>query len=68
MTYKVTLYGGLGSLLYDLGYDGNGNKRTLADLDYLAGGDDELNFVINKTNVAAAWATDAAAGEPASLW
>lgn len=68
VTYKVTLYGGLGSLLYDLAYDGNGNKRTLADLDYLAGGDDELNFVINKTNVAAAWATDAAAGEPDSLW
>lgn len=68
IAYKVTLYGGLGGLLYDLSYDGNGNKRTLASLDYLGGGDYELNFVINKTNVAAAWATDAGAGDPDSLW
>lgn len=33
--YKVTLYGGLGSLFYDLMYDESGNKITLADLDFL---------------------------------
>lgn len=30
--YKVTLYGGLGSFLYGLTYDEEGNKRTLASL------------------------------------
>lgn len=30
--YKVTLYGGLGSFLYGLTYDEDGNKRTLASL------------------------------------
>ena len=43
--YKVSLYGGLGSFLYSLSYDVNGNKRTLADLDYLGTGntDSELD-------------------------
>ena len=30
--YKVALYGGLGSLFYDLTYNESGNKITLADL------------------------------------
>lgn len=55
--YKVTLYGGLGSFFYALSYDENGNKRTLADLDYLQTGspDTELNFVINAETVQEAW-------------
>ncbi len=53
--YKVTLYGGLGSFLYSLSYDENGNKRTLADLDYIGGGDGELDFSINATSVGNAW-------------
>ena len=54
--YKVTLYGGLGSFLYALSYDESGNKRTLADLDYLGTGDPgELDFVIDKTNLEQAW-------------
>ena len=32
--YKVSLYGGLGSFLYALSYDDNGDKLTLADLTY----------------------------------
>lgn len=55
--YKVTLYGGLGSFFYALSYDENGNKRTLADLDYL-GTDNpstELDFPITKESVQAAW-------------
>lgn len=32
--YTVTLYGGLGQFFYDLTYDGNGNKRTLAGCSY----------------------------------
>lgn len=67
-SYKVTLYGGLGGLLYDLSYDGAGNKRTLASLDYLLGGDDELNFTINTTAVTNAWATDTDSGDPDTLW
>ena len=56
--YKVTLYGGLGSFFYALSYDENGNKRTLADLDYLGTSDTsrELNFVINARTVREAWA------------
>ena len=56
--YKVTLYGGLGSFFYALSYDDNGNKRTLADLDYLGTGspDTELNFAITAQAVQDAWA------------
>ena len=55
--YKVTLYGGLGSFIYALSYDENGNKRTLADLDYLGtdSPDTELNFIINAETVQEAW-------------
>ena len=55
--YKVTLYGGLGSFFYALSYDENGNKRTLADLDYLgtSNPETELNFSITKEAVQAAW-------------
>lgn len=55
--YKVTLYGGLGSFFYALSYDANGNKRTLADLDYLGTGNSttELNFTINRDAVLEAW-------------
>lgn len=55
--YKVTLYGGLGSFFYALSYDENGNKRTLADLDYLGTDtpETELNFTINKESVRDAW-------------
>ena len=55
--YKVTLYGGLGSFFYALSYDENGNKRTLADLDYLGTGnpDSELTFTINAESVRNAW-------------
>lgn len=55
--YQVTLYGSLGSFLYGLTYDSNGDKLTLASLDYLGTGasDDELTFTINKTAVQDAW-------------
>ena len=54
--YKVTLYGGLGDFFYALGYNEAGDKLTLADLDYLGGGEGELDFDITAANVAAAWA------------
>ena len=55
--YKITLYGGLGSFFYALSYDENGNKRTLADLDYLgtSNPDAELDFSITKEAVQEAW-------------
>lgn len=54
--YKVTLFGGIGSFFYSLSYDENGNKKSLADLDYKGTGlDSELDFTINATNVKAAW-------------
>lgn len=50
--YAVTLYGGLGSFLYGLSYDAQGNKRTMADLDF----GENLDFVITRDAVAEAWA------------
>ena len=50
--YHVSLYGGLGELMYNLSYDSAGNKRTLASLDYGT----DLDFTIDKTAVADAWA------------
>ena len=50
--YSVTLYGGLGSFLYGLSYDADGNKRTLASLNY----GQTLDFTINRTQVRNAWA------------
>lgn len=49
--YNITLYGGLGDFLYNLMYDADGNKKTLASLDY----DADLNFNINKESVELAW-------------
>ena len=51
-SYKVTLYGGLGSFLYGLAYKTDGTKRTLADLAF----GETLDFIINRTAVADAWA------------
>ena len=57
ITYKISLYGGLGSFFYALSYDEDGNKRTLADLDYLGTGnsDGELNFHILAQTIQDAW-------------
>ena len=55
--YKISLYGGLGSFFYALSYDANGNKRTLASLDYLgtSNPDSELTFEISADAVLNAW-------------
>ena len=50
-SYKVTLFGGLGSFLYGLSYDSNGEKLTMADLDF----GETLDFVIDRDAVSAAW-------------
>lgn len=69
--YTVTLYGGLGSFLYGLAYNESGEKRTLADLDFLgtANPATEMNFTLNAAAVRAAWTRIAAAtGTPSQLW
>ena len=55
VTYRVSLFGGLGGFLYGLMYGSGGDKKTLADLDFIGGGDAELDFEINAVNVLAAW-------------
>lgn len=56
ISYKVSLYGGLGGFLYNMMYDADGNKKTLADLIYTSNGDEhEFDFPINKDAVASAW-------------
>lgn len=50
--YRVSLYGGLGDFLYGLAYDGAGNKRSLADLDYGV----DIDFTITLQTVRDAWA------------
>lgn len=68
--YQISLFGGLGSFLYSLAYDAEGNKRSLASLDYLGtdNTDTELDFTINAENVAAAWNTDGYDGNIDSIW
>ena len=70
VTYDVTLFGGLGGFLYALAYDDAGNKRTLADLDYLGTQDSEteLDFTINTQAVLDAWGTNMDAGDINSIW
>lgn len=54
--YDVTLFGGLGEFFFDLSYNDDGDKLTLADLTYRLGGDaDEFNFTINKETIKDAW-------------
>lgn len=36
LSYDVTLYGGLGGFLYDLTYNADGTKRTLADIRWVS--------------------------------
>lgn len=55
-TYEVTLYGGLGDFLYNLAYDEEGNEKTLADLSFGYGeNDEEFVFNLNAENVFNAW-------------
>lgn len=55
ITYSITLFGGLGDFLYNLMYDGDGNKKTLASLSYIDGSKNELDFRINRDVIIEAW-------------
>lgn len=55
-TYEITLYGGLGDFFYSLAYDEEGNEKTLADLFYGFGENDEdFKFRMNADSVMDAW-------------
>lgn len=55
ITYNITLFGGLGDFLYNLMYDADGNKKTLASLNYIDGSKNELDFRINRDVIVEAW-------------
>lgn len=60
INYSITLYGGLGSFLYNLAYDWNtGDKKTLKDLRFFKGShtteEFDFDFNINKDTVDSAW-------------
>lgn len=58
-TYKVALYGGLGSFFYAMGYTDNGDALKLGDLQYMQNAEDEnqLNFPITAGTINDAWGT-----------
>ena len=62
--YTVTLYGSLGAFLYGLSYKSNGDKMTLADLDF----GESLGFTINRTVVSDAWARLGGDTSKAAKW
>lgn len=62
--YKVSLYGGLGGMLYALSYDDAGNKRSLADLDFGTA----LGFTIDASTVASAWARLGGDSTKPAMW
>lgn len=71
VTYVITLYGGLGEFLYALSYTSEGEKMTLADLDFLGTEDaaSELDFYITRDAVDDAWSHLAvSADSPADKW
>lgn len=65
ITYKVTLYGGLGSFLYALSYKADGEKMTLADLTYT---DTPISYQITKEAVQEAWNALGTSYSKANKW
>lgn len=56
ISYKITLFGGLGSFFYTLTYNEDGDKLTLNDLRYTIDNEEpDLDFVINKDTISEAW-------------
>ncbi len=49
---KITLFGGIGSFFYNLSYNQDGTKKTLADLDY---GITLAQFTITASHINACW-------------
>lgn len=64
INYKITLYGGLGAFLYSLMYDEDGNKKSLADLDYGT----DLTFAMTRDAVREAWRQQADVEYTSAKW
>lgn len=69
LTYKITLFGGIGDFFYQLSFNADGTKRTLADLNFnidnAESPETEMDFIINKDAVIESW--DALGDDRASL-
>lgn len=61
-SYKVTLYGGLGSLFYSLMYDADGNELDLSALTYE--GYEDGSFPMTADNLLTTWASLKAGEQP----
>ena len=66
VSYKITLYGGLGDFFYSLMYTSTGSKKTLADLDWNGVNPRTTTINFNKDYIAARWA-ELANGTPGSF-
>lgn len=62
--YTCTLFGGLGSFLFGLSYDANGEELSLADLDF----GETLDFNIDRSAVGDAWARIGGDTSKAAKW
>lgn len=49
--YEINLFGGLGDFFYEMATKENGESKSLSDLNYFEGGDDELNITVNASTV-----------------
>lgn len=67
LTYNVTLYGGLGSFFYALAYRADGEKKTLADLDYIGDGS-KISYTLIASNVLDAWSRISESYDPTNKW
>ena len=68
--YKVTLYGGLGSFLYGLTYDADGNKRTLNGMKWMhPDGDEKVleSYKLEDWTLVEAWEC-LEGGDPSLPW
>lgn len=69
VAYKVTLFGGLGEFFYNLAYDEQGEKKSLASLQYLntRSADNELDFTISASAISQAWSA-MQSGATSGMW
>lgn len=66
-SYVVSLYGGIGSALYSLMYDKNGEKRSLASLTFGVSDNDFL-YTLDKSILNTAWTALASNPSYSSFW
>lgn len=69
VSYKITLFGGLGEFFYSLSFFENGDKKNLASLQYTTkrSSDNELDFTISASAISQAWSA-MQSGVTSGLW